>query len=78
MSTGRRLLPESCYDFWAHDGRDGEVGPIRATLKAARKDARDMRREARRRPHVFFAVQIWVEWEVNERKVLWLLSRRPR
>lgn len=79
MSRRRlRLLPESAYDFWALDGRDGEKGPVRATLKAARKDARDMRRAARARPHIFFACQIWVEWAVNEAKVLRLLARvRP-
>jgi hypothetical protein len=74
----RRLLPEAAYDFWALDGRDGEKGPLRATLKAARKDARDMRREARKKPHIFFSSQIWVEWSVNEEKVRRLLATPKR
>lgn len=70
----RRLLPETAYDFWAHDCRDGEIGPRRDTLAQAREDARVMRRVARTSVNVFFACQIWVEWEVNEKKVLRLLG----
>jgi hypothetical protein len=71
-------LPDAAYDFWALDGRNGETGPRRATIADARKDARAMRRVARARPHVFFACQIWVEWALNERKVLSLLTEVRR
>jgi hypothetical protein len=73
VSEPKRLLPQSAYDFWAIDHRDGEEGPRRATLAAARKDARAMRKIARRSPNLFFGFLIQVEWEMNEAKVLRLL-----
>ncbi len=78
MTTKKRILPEAAYDFWAHDGRDGEEGPRRDTLAEARADARAMRKVARSKPHVFFSHQIWVAWAVNERKVLRLLAAGKR
>lgn len=65
-----RLLPESAYDFFTHDGRDGEIGAMRDTLAEARTDARKLRAAlpSYKRP------AIEVCWHVNERKVLLLLA----
>ena len=68
----KRILPEAAYDFYARDGRDGETGPMRSTIHAARKDAREMRGNL---PSYSRCV-IEVIWCVNETKVLKLLQRR--
>ncbi len=66
----RRILPEGCYDFCVEDGRDGERGPIRHTLADAKADQKAWRSRLKswQRP------AITVEWWVNERKVLKMLS----
>ncbi len=66
----RRLLPEAAYDFWAYDGRDGERGPTRDTIAAAKVDMRRLRGLL---PSYERCV-ITVEWKLNERKLLTLLT----
>ena len=70
----RRTLPESAYDFYARDGRDGELGKTRDTLAEAQADARAMRAPltSYQRP------AIEVCWRVNERKVMRMLVERSR
>lgn len=71
---GGRILPEAAYDFWARDGRDGEVGWTRDTLAAAKADVKDWRAKLKswQRPCIELV------WSVNERKVLRLLAGRDR
>jgi len=70
--VSRRLLPEAAYDFWVCDGRDGETTPRRDTIAEARKDrARFIRAQV---VPAYMRCCFTVEWCVNERKVLCLLS----
>jgi hypothetical protein len=68
--AARRLLPEAAYDFWARDGRDGEEGPRRESIAAARSDKATWPVR-----HAYQRSAITVEWAVNERKVLALLRQ---
>lgn len=67
---GRRLLPEAAYDFWAHDARDGENRPKRDTMAEAQLEVREWRKAL----DPWKRSCIYVEWRVNERKVLRLLG----
>lgn len=67
----RRILPEAAYDFWAEDGRDGEQGASRDTMAEARVDAKAWRATL----SSWQRCVITVEWKVNERKVLALLTK---
>ena len=71
---GPRVLPDSCYDFFVVDDRDGEMfGPFDA-IDAARKKAK----AALDQLPSWQRCVIVVEWKVNERKVLAALARRRR
>lgn len=60
----RRKLPEEFYDFFVHDGRDGEEwGPF-DTLARARVEAR-----ARRKPlESYTRCVITIRWSLSEEK----------
>ena len=68
----RRILPEAAYDFWAHDGRDGERGAMRDTAAEARADVKRIRATL---DH-WKRAAIQLQWAVNERKVLRLLATK--
>lgn len=62
----RRLLPDACYDFYAVDGRDGERwGPYRTI-----NEAQSERKRRRAGMDSWMRPAVYLESEVNERKVL--------
>lgn len=70
MGKRKRSLPESAYDFWVRDGRDGEVTPRRDTLAEARSDLAIVRHG-----EDSWSRCCWeIKWEVNERKVKRMLD----
>jgi hypothetical protein len=67
--SSRRLLPEAAYDFFTHDGRDGEMGPDRDTLVEAQADARRIRKGL----VSWKRCVITLEWSMSEKKIARLL-----
>jgi hypothetical protein len=72
--TSSRILPESCYDFWAEDSRDGEKGSVRGTEAQARLDVSIWRN----RLQEWQRCCISLRRRVNERKVLALLRAQGK
>jgi len=68
----RRALPESAYDFYTHDGRDGELGPTRDTFEEAKRDQKSIREKLA----VWQRCTIEVCWELCEKKILRLISKK--
>lgn len=70
MSGARRLLPEAAYDFWAYDCRDGEKRPKRDTFAEALAEVKHWRKAL----DSWKRSCIYVDWKINEKKVLRLLA----